>query len=328
MSAKWKMSRFRKSQFCKPMKKNLLPNSLALRVRFYFFIGMLIFLTGLPGFVSAQESETETLDPIDTYLNYTALSTSDDSVVLSARLYIRRGRIPIDLQNAPISFGVVSGDQTLALGSAHTDSTGTARISIPFTGLLPQDEEGMITYTADFPGTSRFLGSSETFSSQPASLNVSFYEEDSVKYIRVTGTRFVSDGEPEPLAEETVYVFVPSLFRPLPIGEIYLDETGTGTLEFPSGLIGDAEGNLMVIARIDEHDRYGYVKGEALSSWAIPKHLLSQDKPVRELWTPVAPLWMIITLLIMLAGVWAHYIYAIIQLVRIRLSSKKEVQEE
>jgi hypothetical protein len=44
---------------------------------------------------------------------------------------------------------------------------------------------------------------------------------------------------------------------------------------------------------------------------------------VRELWTPIAPLWMIITLIIMLTGVWAHYIYAIIQLVLIKRSKNK-----
>jgi hypothetical protein len=56
--------------------------------------------------------------------------------------------------------------------------------------------------------------------------------------------------------------------------------------------------------------------------WAIPKHLIPQERPTRELWTPVAPLWMIITLVILLAGVWAHYVYAVIQMIRIKQSSK------
>ncbi len=55
-------------------------------------------------------------------------------------------------------------------------------------------------------------------------------------------------------------------------------------------------------------------------SWATPKRLINAEGPARELWTPIAPMWMIITLIIMLAGVWGHYIYAIVQLIGIRRS--------
>ena len=99
-------------------------------------------------------------------------------------------------------------------------------------------------------------------------------------------------------------------------------------MEFPLTLVGDSLGNLTVIAQIDEHDSFGYVKGEATCGWAIPKHLQSQDKPTRQLWTPVAPIWMMITLIILLAGVWGHYIYAVVELVKIKKSAKKEAVQE
>jgi len=44
----------------------------------------------------------------------------------------------------------------------------------------------------------------------------------------------------------------------------------------------------------------------------------------RELWTPIAPVWMIVTLIIMLAGVWGHYIFAVIQLIIIKHQSKQK----
>ena len=99
-------------------------------------------------------------------------------------------------------------------------------------------------------------------------------------------------------------------------------KTYTGYIDFPPSLIGDSLGNILVIARPEDHYDYGNVEVSAEINWAIPKKLLSAEGPVRKLWTPIAPLWMIITLIIMLSGVWGHYIYAIIQLVKIKRSKK------
>jgi hypothetical protein len=41
-------------------------------------------------------------------------------------------------------------------------------------------------------------------------------------------------------------------------------------------------------------------------------------EPSRTLWTRGAPVWMIVTLTILLIGVWSHYMYAIVQLLFIR----------
>ncbi len=302
-----------------PMKKFLFAHLL-------WLISILLFFS--PALSAQEETEAEEVEPVDTYLSIMATYTSNDTVLLTATLYIRKGRVRIDLQNAPISFSVEGKEGPLVAGEVQTDSTGTARLRIPLTPSLPADDDGMVTYTAEFPGTDKYLASSEMFMSKPAKLEVAFYEEDSIKYIHVTGLQFSSKGEAEPIMEETVLLFVPTLFRPLPIGEVCLDEEGSGSIEFPMTIIGDSLGNITVIARIDEHDSFGYVKGEGSCGWAVPKHLLAQDKPTRELWTPVAPIWMMITLLVMLAGVWAHYIYAVIQLVKIRKSAKKETPGE
>ena len=291
-------------------------------------IWLISFLLLISPTLSAQEvSETEEAETVDTYLSFFATYTSNDTVVLTANLYIRNGRVRVDLQNAPVSFTISGDDEQVMAGEVFTDSTGKAQISMP-TSSLPRNKEGMITYIAEFAGTDKYLSTSEMFTSKPARLKVSFYEEDSVKFIRVTGAQFASNGESGPLTDETIYIFVPTLFRPMAIGEVWLESDGIGSMEFPMTLIGDSLGKIMIVARIDEHDTFGYVKGESMSDWAIPKHLLVQDKPTRELWTPVAPLWMMITLLVMLAGVWGHYIYAVVELIKIKKSAKKEPSQD
>jgi hypothetical protein len=49
----------------------------------------------------------------------------------------------------------------------------------------------------------------------------------------------------------------------------------------------------------------------------------------RALWTKIAPRWMIYSLSILLAGVWGHYMFAVISLIRIKIDAdKKKAKEE
>ena len=112
------------------------------------------------------------------------------------------------------------------------------------------------------------------------------------------------------------------MLRPFQVGNRILPDA----TEFPSTLIGDTTGVVTVIAKIEEHYDYGDVLGEATIDWAIPKHSKHVDSFYRELWTPTAPMWMIVTLIIMLVGVWGHYFYAMYQLYMIKRSSKKKTE--
>ena len=73
----------------------------------------------------------------------------------------------------------------------------------------------------------------------------------------------------------------------------------------------------MILARIDENEIYGNVQAEQASRWGVPT-LHKIPIGYRALWTQVAPTWMIVTLVILLLGVWGHYTYAIINISRIR----------
>ena len=67
------------------------------------------------------------------------------------------------------------------------------------------------------------------------------------------------------------------------------------TIEFPSDLPGDKEGNLVIIAKIEENATYGNVEKRETIKWGLPT---DYSVPVthRALWTKIAPQWMIYTL--------------------------------
>ena len=301
--------------------KNILHKSLLPLLAAAIFICLQF---AVPHPVSAQEA-SDSATEVEPSLSLTYLCTANDSVILTARVYYKQDRDIIALQNAVVAFTASNDKGTRELGSAITDSTGNAVLATGPASSFPANAEGLVNYTASFAAAGKYLAASESFQAKPAVLKVEFYEEDSVRFVRVTGTVKDSKGTDVPLTGETIKLYVPSLFRPLPIGEISLDENGTGSVEFPKTLIGDSSGFINVLAQVEESDLYGTVQGTNRIDWAIPKHMIPAEKPTRQLLTPVAPLWMIFTLIIMLAGVWAHYVYAVIQLAKIRRASKVDV---
>ena len=94
-------------------------------------------------------------------------------------------------------------------------------------------------------------------------------------------------------------------------------------IEFPSDLPGDKEGNLVIIAKIEENATFGNVEKRETIKWGLPT---DYSVPVthRALWTKIAPRWMIYTLSILLAGVWGHYLFAIISLIRIKIDANRK----
>jgi len=275
-----------------------------------------------PSYSNAAEKPDSTIKPVESRLSLNYLCGSD-SVLLTATLSINKGDASFFLKNASIDFSASEGGVSRSLGKAATDQEGNAIFKFPAAGL-PIEKDGLVTFTAKFTGNEKYPAAEASFSAKPAKIRLFFSIEDSLRVLKVTATQKNDKGEEVAIPKETLLIYIPRLFSLLKIGEIALDESGSGTLEFPKEIVGDTLGNLTVIAKIEESDKFGNVQGQNVINWGVHKQYYKAEVPSRELWTPIAPLWMIITLLIMLAGVWAHYAYAVYELVMIKRLSKKE----
>jgi hypothetical protein len=292
-------------------------------INIYFLLLAGFFGALLPATAQSREKTDSTATVRESKITLSYLCTSNDTVVLTANLFIRKDVDLFELENAPVTFYATAGTNTKTLGKVITNEEGNAILTVPLVGM-PVEKDGMISYTAKFEGTGKYTASEVSFSAKPAKIKLSFSIQDSLRVVKIDATQKNEKLEDVPLGKETVLLYVPRLFSLLKIGEVALDENGSGTLEFPNDIIGDTLGNLNLLARIEENDRYGFVQGQYQINWGVPKQYYKAEVPSRELWTPIAPMWMIITLIIMLAGVWAHYCYAVYELVMIRFHSKKD----
>jgi len=280
---------------------------------------LLIFILITAGYAQCfAQNKADTAGPAKTMMIFTCTSTSTDSIELKSQISVRHDDWNTNLMNALVKFTVGDKDSTKLIGQVKTGTDGVAILKVPSKRMYFRNAEGLIAFKAEYAGDAKYIASEGESAVKPGKLIISFYEEDSLRYIKVTALQLEADGNEKPLGGQTVLVYVPRMISLLKIAEITLDSLGVGTAEFPKNIIGDSIGNLIVIARIEENDIFGNVTAESKINWGLSKHLLNSEKPTRELWTPVAPLWMIITLIIMLLGVWGHYVYTIVQLFMIK----------
>ncbi len=278
-------------------------------------------------FILAQEgtdSVPETAEKISPSLKISSIKNSDETRTLVAVFSYKdkETKTSYDVKGVSITF-FVGTDSLINLGTSITDENGKAICNIKPDFVFPKNEEGFIHFTNEFEGNDLMEAASGEIDVKDLSISLSLEEIDSVKTVTVKVEQIMANDERVPLNEVEMQIFVARMFSHLPVGAITLAE-GEGTLEFPNDLPGDTDGNLVVIAKFEEHEEFGTVMKSDTIAWGIKTAHYNAYSP-RSLWTQVAPVWMIITLSIMLLGVWGHYVYVIIQLVLLKKGQKKVV---
>ncbi len=263
-------------------------------------------------------------DPADIYLEFSTWKYNDMSRSLIAKITSENDEGEYFVEGLPVLFMFTDGEEINIIGEAISNEKGIAELNIPNESIdYPKDEEGYIYFMASFAGNDAFLETTEELQVKDVVISIRFEEDAEEKLVYFEGTILGAE-EDVPLPDDDLFFYVPRMFSDMKIADGWFEEDGSGFIEFPKTVIGDSIGNIQIIARIEEHYDYGNVEVSGTINWAVPKRLITAEQPVRELWTPIAPLWMIITLIIMLAGVWGHYFYAIFQLIKINRSKNNK----
>lgn len=284
---------------------------------------IIILLTGLR--ISGQDVEeaAEPAGPIEPVMEMTYLKDTDGNINLGVSMVNYVNRQPVPFGDLKIDF-YAGEDSLVNLGSMTTDEDGMAILVLGDNSGLPVTAGGEIRYYAEYEGDEGVLPAEYEVYIVDASVEMTLEMVDSVRTVKVRAFTPV-EGDEIPFADEDIYVYVARMFNDLPLGEDFLNENGEFTVEVPDDIPGDINGNIEIIARFNDHYLFGTVEQRQKVQWGIPT---DPQIPMsgRTLWTQIAPLWMIITLSILLTGVWSHYIYVVIQLFRIKRIAREEKQ--
>lgn len=263
--------------------------------------------------------ENEKISP---YLNLRFLRNTDDSCSLTAVLTYSKNRIEMPL--AGMDIHVFTGSNRI-LRDLKTDPKGIAVVKLGSSDLV-SDKSGMWPFSASFSGNDSIDAVSSEILVRNASLSMLLDEADSTKTINLHAEKSEA-GKMVPAAGEVMTVYVTRMFSLLPVGEVTFDDAGNGTINFPADLPGDKEGNVTIIAKFEDHPEFGNIEKITNVKWGIPP-AISAHQSRRALWTKTAPRWMIYSLSVLLTGVWGHYMFAFVSLIRIKRSAIKSKKEE
>lgn len=262
---------------------------------------------------TAQKGEAET------ELKYLKNSDNSRTLTYSVKIKQEEGN-PKPAIGIPIIFKV--GDN-VTLASVSTNYSGIAKYIVPVSQELPYDGEGKLKFSATIDNNNLVETKTDEVSLKDIEIQMDLKEVDSVKKVFLKAFELLPKGEKKPIAKLDVNIYIPRMFSLLKVAEGSLGEDGSAEIEFPSGLPGDSIGNITVVSRVEENSDYANVEKRVEIAWgkSINYHI---PKFQRALWTAVAPTWMIITLTILLLGVWAHYAFVIYKLWKIKRESLRE----
>lgn len=277
------------------------------------FVSILFLICPRTGLLAQETSYTSSLE-----LN--TIKNGDGSRTLKAILLSADDENEYPVLKAEIFYYSVQEEEKLLLGKSFTDKDGKTTYIISPEQKLLKNKEGLVTILAEFKG-SNALSTAEAFVEfMDIDFRMSLTEEDSIKTITVFANGIGSNGELIPLMETDIYFYIQGMFSRLKIGEGWMDN-GECIFEFPTTLKGDELGNLTIFASLEDHSDYGTAIATEKAQWGT--HRSNYSEPSRTLWTRGAPVWMIVTLTILLIGVWSHYFYAIVQLFLVRKEGLK-----
>jgi len=224
----------------------------------------------------------------------------------------RKDRVPVF--DATINFFNVTADEDILLGTSKTDKEGTALLTVPANQKYIKDSEGYINLKAVFDGSDGLDYEEAELAVKDVILELKLEEIDSVKTVILNAFTLDSLNTKIPLEETEIKFSVPGFIsnRPIQDGTI---ENGEFQFEFPENISGDINGNVDVIASILDNDEYGNVIQKKNINWGIDKKVEAESF---KLWSKVAPIWMYVVLSILLLGVWANYVYSVVNLFKIK----------
>ena len=288
-----------------------------MKTKHYIIILLCLVAVLSPVNLSAQDEEEATV--ISPYMELKYLKNTAEDRLLNARVFDATALGEVALPGLTVKFYTNMEDPQL-LGEAITDKKGVASYRIPEDAELPLDEDNNWWFYAEFEGADGIETTMEEVTVMDVNLEMTLTENEEEGRVVTLKAYYMLDGEEVPVSDEDIYVFVPRMFSMLQVGEGYFEE-GVATVEFPDDIPGDEHGKLTVIGRFNDHWQFANVEKRIDTSWGIPSsHEIAETH--RALWTQIAPLWMIITLTVMLIGVWGHYIYAIVSIYRVKKAGK------
>ncbi len=234
-----------------------------------------------------------------------------------AKLLIKAERYE-PFANTELQFFAVSDTSNVLLAKIITDDKGEAVYMLEEDSKAYSDSTGQLAFEVKYEGNPTTNGAAKDIQVKGANLKISFFQEDTSKYIAVEAFETGVDDTAMPIADLEIGLFIKGTFSYLNLAKDVTNTDGKLIVPFPVTMPGDSLGVITIAAKIEDNDIYGNVEAWGNINWAHPVPLAIEAK--RGLGDTDAPLWMVYTLIVLLSAVWLHYAYVIFLVIKIKLA--------
>jgi len=237
------------------------------------------------------------------------------------------GRSYRGVSNTEVYFYLNQKSESNLLGVSTSNNKGVAVLDISKAIAKIVDSTFTFTFITAIENNSDYLNKSKKITIQESKFELNLIEKDS----SYTAQIMLSTSSPTqanlPLEDVNVKLYVERMFGDLLISEGHesTNENGVINFDFPSDLPGKEDGNLTIIAKLEDDDDYGTLVAKTDMAWGVPL-IINEKLDERELWTARAntPIYLLVLINGMILGVWGSIAYIILQIFKIRKLGKLE----
>jgi len=282
----------------------------------YSFVMMAIALC-LIAVVSPAQDKTEK-GTISIGLTYHQVNNDLPVIKVSAKTKIDRRFQPVDGEEINLFFLTESSQGFI--GRVKTNSHGLGSLTLPEKFKSQFDSLASFTFIGTLADTTRFAMQSGELEISKAKIELALEEVDSVRTITAKVLAFQDTGwVAQPEIE--IKLVVRRLMSDLNATEeetFTTDENGNVSAEFGLTIPGDANGDILIGAKIDDHEMFGSLVSAKTAKWGLP--LVPNDSfSKRTLWSTrdKTPLWLLIFPNLIIVTVWGIIFFLVYQINRI-----------
>jgi hypothetical protein len=269
--------------------------------------------------VEEEEAEPEKPEP-SVSLNYYNSNNQLQYLIANVRARVN-GKIE-NVEGTSVKFYIGSEAEENLLGTALTGYTGNALLYIPASAKEAWQSAATQDFVAVVDETERFLGAQGEAAITKAKLQIDTAED---RAITVKLMELGDNGEWKPVPEVDIIVAVKRLGGDLDVsGEnstYTTDENGAIEAYFErEELSGDSKGDLVLVAKVDEHEVYGNLSVEQAVPWGVPTVYEASAYNERTLFARRgrSPFWLEGMAFGIAATVWSILVYLAFQIRKIK----------
>ena len=278
----------------------------------------LALLVAAPFGVMAQDStKKELVVNIGYFMNAGKITW----LMVNAKTKIDKKFQPV--KNVTISLYLDKDSAANLVGKVTTNENGVAKAIIPPALKAVWQESPAHTFIGVSEANKEFDETKAEASITKTKISIDTIAGAGTRAIKVSVTAF-NGNEWIPAKDVEMKIGVARLGGILAAGDeptYTTDSTGTVIAEFKKvSLPGDAKGDIVLVAKVEENDLYGNLQVEKSVPWGIATKQDNNFFDQRTLWSTRfrTPFWLLFMAYSIVIGVWGTIIYLIIQIFKIK----------